>query len=597
MVSQSASHLNESYPILKLTNITRAFPGVVANDNVSLEINKSEIIAILGENGAGKSTLMKILSGIHQPDAGKIELNLDWFLKKQTEETDLITFQVSNPRKAIQIGIGMVYQHFKLVETMSVRDNIMLGKEFTIKGTSILNYKLADGEIKKLGEQYSMPIDPQAIIEEMPVGFRQRVEILKQLFREAQLLILDEPTAVLTPSEVEELFITIKELKKSGKSIIFISHKLKESLAIADRIIVMRNGKIIGETDPANATEASLAEMMVGRRVLLQLERRDVQPGNPILEINNLTIKDIHLHETSIKTADKIDRNVVKNASFQVRENEIVGIAGVQGNGQTELIEALMGLRRDLTGSIKYYPEKGSSINDELVGTSTLKILEKGIAYIPEDRSTQGLIKEFPVYENTWLGLQTKPERAEKYLSQNESVQIEESKKETEVPNQRTNVIMSLFRSIGKFFHKIATLPITLMKSFANKVVHDFDVMTPNIYVALKNLSGGNQQKVILGREFAKNPRLIIASQPTRGVDIGVTEKVRNALLKMRDEGTGVLLVSSDLDEVLSLSDYILVLYEGIIVGQGNIKDITTQEISQLMTGAVSKSTSQSTIN
>ncbi|OLS24538.1 MAG: Ribose import ATP-binding protein RbsA [Candidatus Heimdallarchaeota archaeon LC_3] len=557
MANQVSSQDNKSYPIMKLTNISKTFTGIKAVDEVSLEINSGEILAVLGENGAGKSTLMKILSGIHQPEKGSIHINLNWFLRKQNMPQGLMPFRIFNPNKAIQIGIGMVYQHFKLIEPLTVRDNIMLGNEITIGRTNIIDYVQADRDIENLGKTYGMPINPETIIEELSVGIKQRVEILKQLYREAQLLILDEPTAVLTPAEVEELFNTMRELKAAGKSIIFISHKLKEPLNIADRIIVMRKGKIIGETKPSDATEVSLAEMMVGRRVLMQLERSDVHPGKSILEVENLTIKNQH------------GFNAIDNISFEIRENEIVGIAGVQGNGQTELIDGLMGLRKDLSGSIKYYQSKGRDTAEELANKSTLQILEKGIAYIPEDRSKQGLIHEFPIHDNTWLGLQSQPIIAEEYLGE---------KKES-----------------AKFSLKNFLIPSKLLKRFAIKVIEDFDVMTPDIYVTLKNLSGGNQQKVILGREFAKNPRLIIASQPTRGVDVGVTEKVRNALLKMRDQGTGVLLVSSDLDEILSLSDYILVLYEGQIVGRGPIKDFTTLEISQLMTGGSLGSPKQTT--
>jgi simple sugar transport system ATP-binding protein len=560
MATQVSSQVNKSYPIMKLTNISKSFPGVQAVDKVSLEINSGEILAVLGENGAGKSTLMKIFSGIHQPETGSIHINLNWFLRKENMPQGLMPFRIFNPNKAIQIGIGMVYQHFKLVEPLSVRDNIMLGNEITKGRTNIIDYAKADSEIKKLGDDYGMPIDPDAIIEELSVGIKQRVEILKQLYREAQLLILDEPTAVLTPDEVKELFITMRELKASGKSIIFISHKLKEPLTIADRIIVMRNGQIIGETTPAESSETSLAEMMVGRRVLLQLDRSDVQPGNAILEIENLVVQNQH------------GFNAIDEVSFRIREHEIVGIAGVQGNGQTELIDALMGLRKDISGSIKYYKSKERDDPEELADKTTLQILEKGIAYIPEDRSTQGLIHEFPLHDNTWLGLQSRPIVAEDYLG------------EKEEKTEKT-----------KFSLKNFLLPSDLLKRFASKVIKDYDVMAPDIFVTLKNLSGGNQQKVILGREFAKNPRLIIASQPTRGVDIGVTERVRNALLKMRDKGTGVLLVSSDLDEILSLSDFILVLYEGKIVGRGAIKDFTTVEISQLMTGGSLESSKQKT--
>ncbi len=568
MVNNS-SISNKIYPILKLQNITKQFPGVLANDDVSLQINNGEILAIIGENGAGKSTLMKIITGLYKPDSGIIELNLDWFQgngRGADSSRKLSPYKFSNPRDAIKMGIGMVYQHFQLVESMNVTENIVLGKEFTIGRTPILDHEQAKTEIKQLGERYRLPINPLAIIEELPVGLQQRVEILKQLYREAELFIFDEPTAVLSPSEVDELFKTFKELKEAGKTIIFISHKLKEPLKIADRIVVMRGGKIIGETTPVDSSEELLAEMLVGRRVLLRMDRHDIPPGNPVLEVKGLNIK---ARKSQIESEEDPGFYFVKNVTFIVREHEIVGIAGVQGNGQTELIEGLMGIRKDITGSVKYYPSSDKSKSKELVGQTTLKVLENGIAYIPEDRSTQGLIKEFPVYGNTWLGYQTQPKRAVSYLSSNK-----DAKKSSE-ENEKSESGDSLIRKL--------LLPYSLMKKFANKVVDRNEVATPDIEVAMKNLSGGNQQKLILGREFAKNPRLIIASQPTRGVDIGVTERVRSSLLTMRDHGSGILLVSSDLDEVLALSDHLLVLYEGEIVGSGGIKEFPILRISKLM--------------
>ena len=360
--------------------------------------------------------------------------------------------------------------------------------------------------------------------------------------------------AVLTPSEVEELFKTFHELKREGKTIIFISHKLKESLAISDRIIVMRGGKLVGETSPKTATQESLAEMMVGRRVLLRITRKEINPGSDVLDIKHLSIK------------DKNDRFVVNDVSFKVRENEIVGVAGVQGNGQTELINSLMGQipKGNLSGSIIYSLDSSGSKKKELVGLPTLEILKEGMAYIPEDRSTQGLIGEFQISENSFLGgFLAQPRRALKYLNEN-------APKKT--PKQDRGSIMRFI------------LPKSLMNSFADQITHDMDVATPDIKTTIKSLSGGNQQKVILGREFAKNPRLIIASQPTRGVDIGVTERVRNALIEMRNSGCGIFLVSSDLDEVLSLSDYLLVMYEGKIVGEGPINDFAIEDLSKLMT-------------
>ena len=544
--------------ILRVNNISKEFPGVKANDSVTFDIYSGEILAILGENGAGKSTLMKILSGLYKPDSGSLLFDVDWFKNLRIDSTnkELVEIHFSNPNDSINLGIGMVHQHFNLVETMSVMENIMLGKEFTksFMHISLLDKELAINELRALSKRYGLEIDPSAIIEELPIGLKQRTEILKQLFRDAKLFIFDEPTAVLTPSEVDELFKTLKELKNSGKTIIFISHKLKESLAISDRILVMRGGKLVGETFPDQATEESLAEMMVGRRILLRMTRREIKPGSDVLKVSNLFVK------------DKNGRFVVSDVSFNVHENEIVGVAGVQGNGQTELLDAIMGLinKKDIEGSISYFIDSSGTNVTELVGKPTLDILKEGLAYIPEDRSTQGLIGEFQVSENSWLGgFLSQPSRAYRYLVDNTP-----KNKEKDVPDKFNRFI----------------LPKNLINAFADKITHDMDVATPDLKTTVKNLSGGNQQKVILGREFAKNPRLIIASQPTRGVDIGVTERVRNALIDMRNSGCGIFLISSDLDEVLSLSDYLLVMYEGRIVGTGPINDFTVEKLSKLMT-------------
>ena len=363
-------------PILKIQNITKEFPGVKANDSVNFDIYPGEILAILGENGAGKSTLMKILSGLYKPDSGNLLFDVDWFNnnKSNIEKGNLTEIHFSSPNDSINIGIGMVFQHFNLVENLTVMENIILGKEFkkSILGFSLLDKETANNEIRALSKNFGLEIDPTAIIEDLPVGLKQRTEILKQLFRDARLFIFDEPTAVLTPSEVNELFKTMRELKKSGKTIIFISHKLKESLTIADRIIVMRGGKLVGETYPAMATEESLAEMMVGRRILLRMTRKEINPGSQVLTVKGLTIKDKH------------NRIVVNNANFEVRENEIVGVVGVQVNGQTELINSLMGLinKKDISGSIMYYSGQVDKIK-ELVGKPTLDILKELIAYLP----------------------------------------------------------------------------------------------------------------------------------------------------------------------------------------------------------------------
>ncbi|OLS28761.1 MAG: Ribose import ATP-binding protein RbsA [Candidatus Heimdallarchaeota archaeon LC_2] len=548
--------------IFELVNVTKSFPGVLALDNVSLRIKKGEILAILGENGAGKSTLMKIISGLYQPTSGEIRINEEWFRDTSSESRNLVTTKILNPREGMKLGTGMVYQHFQLVEPFTVVENITLGKEFTYnfpissrggnKFSSILmNNKLAIKEIKELSEKFGLPLNPNSIVEDLSVGLKQRVEILKQLYRDAELLILDEPTAVLTPSEVVELFKTMNALKKTGKSIIFISHKLKEPLAIADRIVVMRKGAMVGEILPKDATEEVLAEMVVGRKVLQKLDRESFKSKNIVLDVQNLSVY------------DPISESLaVNNISFKIHKHQIVGIAGVQGNGQTELANALVGLRKTESGSIFFNKQDGVVL--DLINKSTLDTLNSGVAYIPEDRTTQGLILDFQITENTWLGFHNAYK-----VNENSGKMKEET----------SSFIKWLENTKARLL-----LPIKKMDKLANSIVDQFEVMTVSIYSRVKNLSGGNQQKVLLGREFAKQPELIIASQPTRGVDIGVMEKVHQELINRRADGAGILLISSDLDEVLKLSDYILVLFDGKIAGHGNIDELTLPQISQLMT-------------
>lgn len=557
---------NKGLPtIFELVNVTKSFPGVMALDNVSLKIKKGEILAILGENGAGKSTLMKIISGLYQPNSGEIRINEEWFKDTTSEIRKLVTTKILNPREGMKLGIGMVYQHFQLVEPFTVVENITLGKEFTYDlpistrggtklSTILINNKLASKHVKELSEKFGLPINPNSIVEDLSVGLKQRVEILKQLYRDAELMILDEPTAVLTPSEVVELFKTMNALKKTGKSIIFISHKLKEPLAIADRIVVMRNGAMVGEILPKDATEEILAEMVVGRKVLQKLDRESFKVEEIVLDVQNLSVY------------DPISESLaVNNASFKIHKHQIVGIAGVQGNGQTELADALIGLRETESGSISFTKQNGEVL--DLINKSTLDTLNSGIAYIPEDRTTQGLILDFQVTENTWLGFH------DAYEVNETPGKSDRSKKET-----------SGFSKWLESTKAKLLLPIKRMDKLATSIVDQFEVMTVSIYSKIKNLSGGNQQKVLLGREFAKQPELIIASQPTRGVDIGVMEKVHQELINRRANGAGILLISSDLDEVLKLSDYILVLFDGKIAGQGKIDELTLPQISQLMT-------------
>jgi len=541
--------------ILQIKNISKSFPGVLALNDVSIDIKKGEILAILGENGAGKSTLMKILSGLYQYDKGKILIDKHWF-QNDVSNNNLSEIQFNEPLDAIKLGIGQVYQHFQLVGPFSVGENITLGKEFTknkvklgpinIPLNPLIDEKETNLQIEKLSKKFGLPIDPSILVEDLPIGLKQRTEILKQLYREAELLILDEPTAVLTPTEVDELFKTMRSLKESGKSIIFISHKLKESLEIADRIVVLRKGEVVGETFPGSISEKELAEMLVGRRLLSTLERENIPIGKPILSVSNLNLL---LNEE--EDNEDLHKNILKDVNFKIHQNQIVGVIGVQGNGQSELLDCLVGMKKPTSGEIKL------SIEEEvnLINFSTLDILTSSVAYIPEDRNIQGLILDLNLSENSWLAF-----HGFNKLTKISSIQ------------QDQNIFQKLL------------LPLKKMKKIAMNIVNNYEVKTPSIYSSMRNLSGGNQQKVLIGREFAKNPDLIIAAEPTRGVDIGVMEKVHLELIQQRDNGSGVLLVSSDLDEIFKLSDYILIMYEGQIVGQGNLSDMDLDQISQLMT-------------
>jgi len=541
--------------ILQIKNISKSFPGVLALNDVSIDIKKGEILAILGENGAGKSTLMKILSGLYQYDKGKILIDKHWF-QNDVSNNKLSEIQFNEPLDAIKLGIGQVYQHFQLVGPFSVGENITLGKEFTknkvklgpinIPLNPLIDEKETNLQIEKLSKKFGLPIDPSILVEDLPIGLKQRTEILKQLYREAELLILDEPTAVLTPTEVDELFKTMRSLKESGKSIIFISHKLKESLEIADRIVVLRKGEVVGETFPGSISEKELAEMLVGRRLLSTLERENIPIGKPILSVSNLNLL---LNEE--EDNEDLHKNILKDVNFKIHQNQIVGVIGVQGNGQSELLDCLVGMKKPTSGEIKL------SIEEEvnLINFSTLDILTSSVAYIPEDRNIQGLILDLNLSENSWLAF-----HGFNKLTKISSIQ------------QDQNIFQKLL------------LPLKKMKKIAMNIVNNYEVKTPSIYSSMRNLSGGNQQKVLIGREFAKNPDLIIAAEPTRGVDIGVMEKVHLELIQQRDNGSGVLLVSSDLDEIFKLSDYILIMYEGQIVGQGNLSDMDLDQISQLMT-------------
>lgn len=497
-----------------LKNITKRFPGIVANDRINLEVDKGEIHAIVGENGAGKSTLMKILSGLYQPDEGEIFI----FGKKE---------RISSPNRAIELKIGMVHQHFMLVGRFSVLENIILGAERK-KGFTI-DWEESKKAIENLCRLYNFSVDLKARVEDISVGMAQRVEILKVLYRGADILVLDEPTAVLAPQEVKELFVNLRRLKEEGKTIIFISHKLDEVLEIADKITVLRRGKVVGTVEPQQVNKEELAKMMVGKPVLLKLDKEEVEKKDVVVSLENLQVK------------DRDGRPVVEGVNIKIRAGEIYGIAGVEGNGQKELAEAIIGLRRADEGDIKVL---GKSVKD-------LSIRERrdlGIAFIPEDRHKQGLVLPMKVWENTVLGLHRKKE-----------------------------------------FYRAPSLDVKNAERFCRNVVEEYHVSLSSIRQAVEGLSGGNQQKVILGRELSQNPVFIIAAQPTRGLDIGASEFVYSQLLRLRKEGKAILLISADLDEVLSLSDRVGVMYGGKIVAEFEPQEVSLDEIGLYMLGAHEK--------
>jgi general nucleoside transport system ATP-binding protein len=498
-------------PILELRGITKAFPGVLANDHIDLTLNKGEILAILGENGAGKTTLMNILYGLYSPDEGEIYI-------------DGSKVDIHNPHDAIRLGIGMVHQHFMLIPVFTVTENVMLGVEST-KAGGVLDRKLVAKRICEISARFGVEVEPECKVEDLSVGEQQRVEIIKVLYREANILIFDEPTAVLTPQEAEEFFKVVHSLVEQGKSIIFISHKLKEVLEISDRITVFRNGKVVGTTTPAESTEASLANLMVGREVILTVDKKPAKPGEVVLNVNNLQVMD--------------DRHLmaVNGVSMQVCAGEILGVAGVQGNGQKELVEALTGLRPIQDGQV-------SLLGKDIRRASPRTIREAGSAHVPEDRQADGLVLTFPIKDNLILNTYYESPFARGMNLNN--AEIEKAAKER---------------------------------------VKQFDVRTPSIFMPTSTLSGGNQQKVIVAREFSRPIKLLIAAQPTRGLDVGSIEYIHGQIVKKRDEGCAVLLVSPELDEIMSLSDRIAVMFGGKILAIVPAKEATKESLGLLMAG------------
>ena len=498
--------------VLEAKGITKRFPGVLANDRVDLRLHKGEVLALLGENGAGKSTLMNMLYGLYHPDEGEI-----WIKGEQV--------MLKNPRDAIDRGVGMVHQHFQLVPVMNVAENVVLGSEIT-RGAGWLNRRQAAKRVRELSQQYGLEVDPLAIVEDLPVGTQQRVEIIKALYRQADILILDEPTAVLTPQEANELFRIMRDLTAEGVSIIFITHKLKEVLAIADRIGVLRRGKMVGTTVPEGATETSLAELMVGRSVLLQVEKTESQPGKPVITVQDLVVDD-----------DR-GQTVVEGVSLEVHAGEILGIAGVQGNGQRELIEAITGLRSSKAGQVILNTEN-------ITHASPRKVTESGVAHIPEDREKHGLVMAYPIADNMVLN--------NYYL---------------------------------KPYAKGIVMNNNAIWENSERLVAKYDVRTPSIMASAGSLSGGNKQKVIVAREFSRPIKLLIANQPTRGIDVGSIEFIHKQIVAQRDEGIAVLLVSAELDEVLSLADRVAVMFDGKIVKTLPIAEATRERVGLLMAGS-----------
>ncbi|MFX1515214.1 MAG: ABC transporter ATP-binding protein [Promethearchaeota archaeon] len=496
---------------VELLNISKYFPGVRANDDITISIKKGEIHGLLGENGSGKTTLMNVLFGLYQPDSGKIKIN-------GKEE------KVEGSRTAINLGIEMIHQHFMLIKPFTVAENIILGEEPTFM--SILNRAEISRRVAELIRQIGFELDIHTLVEDLPVGLQQRVEILKALYRKAEILILDEPTAVLTPQEADELFETLLKLKESGVTIIFITHKLREIMAVCDRVTILRQGKVVKTVNITETTVSELANMMVGREVLFRVEKKEAKLGKKIL-----TIEDLY-------ATDDRGVSVLEDISFTVREGEVVGIAGVQGNGQTELVEVLTGLKRATAGKVEIDESPAMNLTPE-------EIFNMGVAHIPEDRQGRGLILPFSIRENMILGIHRDPD-----------------------------------------FTTLTVINDEKIGQFTNKCVKSFEIKLVDLEAPTFTLSGGNQQKIILARELlGRKPKLIIAAQPTRGLDVGAIEYVRKSLLEKRDEGKAILLVSTELDEIRALADRAYVMFKGKIISEVDPQAISDGDISLLMAG------------
>lgn len=496
--------------VIEMKGIGKTFPGIRANDDINFTLEKGEIHVLLGENGAGKSTLMNILYGLYQPDEGQI------FIQGKP-------IRITNPNVAITQGIGMVHQHFMLVQPFTVTENIILGKE-PRKGTT-LDLEKAAKDVEEISKKYELKVDPKAVVQDISVGMQQRVEILKTLYRGAEILILDEPTAVLTPQEIEELGITLKSLVNQGKSIILITHKLKEVISMSDRVTIIRRGKVIDTLNTKDTNIDELAEKMVGRKVSFSVEKKESQASIPVLEVKGLKVMDSRKLET------------VKGVDLKVYGGEIFGIAGVDGNGQNELVHAITGLASASAGEILLDGK-------EITNLTPKEVIESGVGHIPEDRHKRGLVLGYSLAENAILG-------------SHRSIRFK--------------------KGLGLSYQKI--------REYCRKLIKEYDIRTPNEKVLAKSLSGGNQQKLIVAREIDRDPSLCIASQPTRGLDVGAIEFVHKKLVELRDQGKAVLLVSLELDEIMELSDRIAVMYDGRIVSIIDAKDATEKKLGILMAG------------
>ncbi len=495
--------------VLDVRDVTKTFPGgVVANADVSFDLRRGEIHCLLGENGAGKSTLMNVIFGLYRPDEGEVLLNG-------------APTSFNSSRDAIRAGIGMVHQHFKLIPVFTVAENVVLGAEPT--NGPFYDADAARSQILELGARYGLEVDPDAMVGDLSVGEQQRVELIKALYREADILILDEPTAVLTPGEVDEFFAVVRSLVDSGKSIVFITHKLREVLAVADRVTVLRRGRVAGYADPSTATQASLANLMVGKEVTLQIDKSEPNPAAEVLEVDDLMVRD----DRSLAAVDGL--------SMTVRAGEIYGVAGVEGNGQRELVEALTGMRKVERGSITIDGQESTSY-------SPRQVAQLGVAHVPEDRERHGSVSDYAVFDNMVLNTYFEEPYARRGVRQMDAV-----------------------------------------RSLATRLVEQFDVRPRSIAAPISNLSGGNRQKVIVARELSSEPRLVIVAQPTRGLDVGSIEFIHSQLVDLRDRGAAVLLVSAELDEIMSLSDRIGVLYHGQIVGEFDAPNAERSQLGLLM--------------